>query len=52
MSDASEEIFEERAAICEYDGGLTRKEAEEVAAIALGYPNAEKYREDMIWKTK
>ena len=31
------EIFEERAAIMEFDGGLTREEAEKQAAIISGY---------------
>lgn len=31
------EAFEERAAIMEIDGGLTRHEAERLAAMALGF---------------
>jgi len=31
------EIFEERAAICEYDGGLSRGQAERLAAILVRY---------------
>ena len=37
------EAFEERAAIAEYDGGLSRKEAEDVAARDQGYTNADLY---------
>ena len=37
------EAFEERAAIAEYDGGLSRKEAEDVAARDQGYASAEQY---------
>jgi len=37
------EAFEERAAIAEYDGGLTRRQAEDLAAQAQGFPNAEAY---------
>ena len=33
------EIFEERAAIAEYDGGLSRADAEQVAAECQGYEN-------------
>lgn len=35
--------FEERAAIAEYDGGLSRSEAEDLAAQAQGFRNAEHY---------
>jgi len=35
--------FEERAAILEYEGGLTRKEAEDWAAKAQGFRNADHY---------
>ena len=35
--------FEERAAIAEYDGGLSRSEAEDLAARAQGFKNAEAY---------
>ena len=31
--------FEERSAICEYDGGLSRANAEDLAAQAQGYDN-------------
>jgi len=31
------DVFEERAAIMEYDGGLSRNEAERLAASAQGY---------------
>jgi hypothetical protein len=37
------EAFEERAAIAEFDGGLTRAEAEEVAARDQGFIGAEYY---------
>jgi len=36
-SETLRELYEERAAIMEYDGGLTRQEAEEQAAILTGY---------------
>ena len=35
--------FEERAAIAEYDGGLSRKEAEDLAAQAQGFADVEDY---------
>lgn len=37
------DAFEERAAIAEYDGGLPRSEAEDLAALAQGFPNAGAY---------
>ncbi|MBL4873702.1 MAG: hypothetical protein JKY41_09990 [Rhodobacteraceae bacterium] len=37
------EAFEERAAIIEYDGGLTRKQAEDLAAQAQGFRDAAHY---------
>lgn len=37
------EAFEERAAIAEFDGGLTRKEAEDVAARDQGFISADYY---------
>ncbi len=37
------EAFEERAAIIEYDGGLTRKQAEDLAAQAQGFRDAVNY---------
>ncbi|UWR25791.1 hypothetical protein K3757_15210 [Sulfitobacter sp. S223] len=37
------EAFEERAAIAEFDGGLSRSEAEDVAAIDQGFINASRY---------
>lgn len=37
------DAFEERAAIIEFDGGLSRKEAEDLAARAQGFRNAEQY---------
>lgn len=37
------EAFEERAAIAEYDGGLTRSRAEDIAAQAQGFANAAAY---------
>ncbi|MEP2027162.1 MAG: hypothetical protein ABJI96_00475 [Paracoccaceae bacterium] len=33
------EIFEERAAIAEYDGGLSRADAEQLAAQCQGFEN-------------
>jgi hypothetical protein len=39
------EAFEERAAIAEYDGGLSRQAAEDLAALAQGFPSAERYWE-------
>lgn len=35
--------FEERAAITQYEGGLSRKQAEDLAARAQGFPNADQY---------
>ncbi len=37
------ETFEERAAIAEYDGGLTRLQAESLAAQEQGFPSAGEY---------
>jgi hypothetical protein len=37
------DAFEERAAIAEYDGGLSRSEAEDLAARQQGFGNAEAY---------
>ncbi|WP_299355947.1 hypothetical protein [uncultured Shimia sp.] len=37
------DAFEERAAIAEYDGGLSRSEAETLAARAQGFKNADAY---------
>lgn len=37
------EAFEERAAIAEYDGGLLRDAAEDLAARAQGFRNAIHY---------
>lgn len=37
------EAFEERAAICEFDGRLSRKQAEDVAARDQGFKDAEDY---------
>ena len=37
------DAFEERAAIMEYDGGLSRSEAENRAAQAQGFRNADHY---------
>jgi len=37
------EAFEERAAIIEYDAGATRKQAEDLAAQAQGFRDAEGY---------
>ena len=37
------EAFEERAAIAEYDGGLTRQDAEDLAAQVQGFQDREHY---------
>ena len=37
------DAFEERAAIAEYEGGLTRKQAEDLAAQAQGFQHGEHY---------
>lgn len=37
------DAFEERAAIAEYDGGLSRSEAENLAARGQGFRNADAY---------
>lgn len=37
------EEFEERAAIAEFDGGLSRRAAEDLAAQCQGFPDAERY---------
>jgi hypothetical protein len=37
------DAFEERAAIAEYDGGLSRSEAEKLAAKAQGFVDADAY---------
>ena len=37
------EAFEKRAAIVEYDGGLSRSRAEDVAAQAQGFRDADHY---------
>ena len=37
------EAFEERAAIAEYDGGLTWQDAEDLAAQAQGFQDREHY---------
>ena len=37
------DAFEERAAIVEYDGGLSRSRAEDIAALAQGFRDAEHY---------
>jgi hypothetical protein len=39
------EAFEERSAIAEYDGGLSRKAAEDLAARSQGFRSAEHYWE-------
>lgn len=38
------EMFEERAAIMEYDGGMSREDAEKEAALSVGRYIAELYR--------
>jgi len=35
--------FEERAAIAQFEGGLTRKQAEDLAAQAQGFLKADQY---------
>ena len=35
--------FEERAAICEFNGGATRNRAEDLAAQGQGFPDAAAY---------
>jgi len=35
--------FEERAALAQFDGGLTKKEAEDVAAADQGFADADAY---------
>jgi hypothetical protein len=40
------DAFEERVAIAEYDGGLTRKQAEDLAAQCQGFRDADHY-----WQT-
>lgn len=37
------EAFDERAAIAEHDGGLSRLDAENLAARAQGFKNADHY---------
>ncbi len=37
------DAFEERAAIVEYDGGLSRSQAEDIAARAQGFRDAAHY---------
>ncbi len=39
------DAFEERAAIMEYEGGLTRREAEDRAARAQGFRDFDHYRQ-------
>jgi hypothetical protein len=39
------DAFEERAAIMQYDGGLTRSRAEDEAARAQGFRDAAHYRQ-------
>ena len=39
------DAFEERAAIMEYEGGVTRAEAEDRAAQAQGYRDAAHFRQ-------
>ena len=40
------DLIEERAAILEYDAGMTREEAENTAALAYGYRDWEDYEDD------
>lgn len=44
------DAFEERAAICEYDGGLTRDAAEDLAAQCQGYDNVIAFRAALMGK--
>jgi hypothetical protein len=37
------DAFEERAAIAQYEGGLTRKQAENLAEKAQGFRNSDHY---------
>lgn len=39
------DAFEERAAIIEYDGGLSRSKAEDLAAQAQGFEDADHFRQ-------
>jgi hypothetical protein len=39
------DAFEERAAILEYDAGLKRDEAEDLAAQAQGFKDTQHYRQ-------
>jgi len=39
------DAFEERAAIMQYDGGVTRSRAEDEAARAQGFRDAAQYRQ-------
>ena len=39
------EAFEERAAICQYEGQLSRREAEDLAAQLQGFRDADHYFE-------
>ncbi len=43
MSFPDIDAFEERAAIAEFDGGCTRKAAEDLAARAQGFRDAKAY---------
>ena len=49
-ADADE--FEERAAIAEFDGGLTRNEAEQLAARSQGYDNVVAFKAAQSKATK
>jgi hypothetical protein len=40
------DLIEERAAILEYDAGMTREEAEDTAARAYGYRDWKDYEDD------
>jgi hypothetical protein len=42
------DAFEERAAIIQYDGGLSRSKAEDLAAQAQGFRDAAQFREALI----
>ena len=46
------DAFEARAAICEFDGGLTRADAECLAAQCQGYENVVAFRAAQMKSTK
>ena len=46
------DAFEERAAICEFDGGLSRADAEDLAAKSQGFNNVVALRAAQLILTK